>query len=168
MGDAHDGEWAPVKGFEGIYKVNRQGDVRNIKDGRSRLLKKKHNRFTGYDFYSLYSNGATTTKTVHRVVAEAFIPNPGGLPMVNHRDEVKTNNSVENLEWCTAHHNSEWSKHKRYKAIELYSVDGEKLATFESEKAAAELLGVGRAAVSNALTGRAKTCNGFILKRGER
>lgn len=167
MGGARDGEWAPVNGFEGIYKVNRRGDVRNVKDGRSRPLKKKHNRFTGYDFYDLYRDGKTTTRTVHRVVAEAFIPNPDGLPCVNHIDEDKANNNVENLEWCTVAYNNDWSKHKRYKPVVLYSVDGEKLATFESERAAAELLKVGKAAICNALA-RGTTCNGFILKRGEK
>lgn len=165
MGDSSQVIWKPVKGLETSYEVSNYGDVRNIRNSHRWVLKKKHNRFTGYDFYCLSHEGKQVTKTAHRLVAEAFIPNPLNLPYVNHIDEDKQNNTISNLEWCTAQFNSEWSKHKLYKRIALLSIDGEHLATFESERAAAELLGVTKPAICNALNGRIRTCAGFILRR---
>lgn len=64
----------------------------------------------GYKIVSLTKNGKTKLCFVHRIVAEAFIPNPDNLPMVNHKDEDKTNNFLENLEWCTASYNRTYGK----------------------------------------------------------
>ena len=60
---------------------------------------------TGYNYVNLSKNSKTCTKRVHRLVAEAFISNPNNLPEVNHKDEDKSNNNVENLEWCTREYN---------------------------------------------------------------
>ena len=165
MDDSSQVVWKPVKGLETSYEVSNNGDVRNIRARHRRVLKKKHNSFAGYDFYCLSHKGEQITKTAHRLVAEAFIPNPLNLPCVNHIDENKQNNSISNLEWCSSQYNNEWSKYKRYKRIAVFSIDGEHLATFESERAAAELLGVTKPAICNALDGRIRTCAGFILRR---
>lgn len=165
MSDSSQVIWKPAKGLETSYEVSSNCDVRNIRTGHRRVLKKKHNRFTGYDFYCLFHEGERVTKTAHRLVAEAFIPNPLNLPYVNRIDENKQNNSISNLEWCSSQYNNEWSKCKRYKRISVFSLDGERLATFESERAADELLGVTKGAVCNALDGRIRTCAGFILRR---
>ena len=104
--------WKDVAGYEGYYKVSNQGDVYSVErrgaDGRKyggSTLKPAHNG-RGYFYVALYKNGTSERKSVHRIVAEAFIPNPNGLPQVNHRDEVKGNNNVENLEWCTSEYNN--------------------------------------------------------------
>ena len=98
MSDSSQVIWKPAKGLETSYEVSNNGDVRNIRTGHRRVLKKKHNRFTGYDFYCLFHEGEQVTKTAHRLAAEAFIPNPLNLPYVNHIDENKQNNSISNLE----------------------------------------------------------------------
>ena len=157
-------EWRPIEGFEGCYEVNAKGDVRSRKTGHYRLLKPKLNRKTGYRFVILYNGETTATKTLHRLVAEAFLPNPDGLQYVNHINEDKADNRVENLEWCTPHYNNEYSKAKRFKPVSLYTVDGEKLATFVSAKAASEVLGVSKTLVSEAANGNRHTCSGFIVK----
>ncbi len=108
----------PVKGYEGYYEVDNFGRVfsldRNVTvNDNGRIYEKpikgkqmKQGVHTqGYKVVSLTKDGKTTTKFVHRLVAEAFIPNPDGLPMVNHKDEDKTNNFVDNLEWCTNEYN---------------------------------------------------------------
>lgn len=153
-------QWREIAGYDGDYEVSDQGVVRSRKTGHYRSLKNKHNRFTGYDYVILSGK----THSVHRLVASAFLPNPSGLPFVNHKNEDKTDNRVENLEWCTESYNNEYSKHKRYKPIDLYTPDGEKLCTFTSERAAAELLGVCKAAVCSALKTPNRTCQGFVLK----
>ena len=87
--------WKDVKGFEGIYKVNRDGDIRRI--NRSKPLTPKMN--CGYAKVTLSNNGKPVTLYVHRVVAEAFVENPDNLPLVYHKDGDRTNNRADNLEW---------------------------------------------------------------------
>lgn len=156
-------DWKPVIGYEGLYEVSSTGEVRCRKSGHYRPITKKFNRFTGYYAVDLRKGGECKTRTIHRIVAEAFLPNPDGLPYVNHKDEDKTNNSVENLEWCTQQYNTLYSSHKRRKRIKAYTVDGELVATFESEFVAAEMLGVTKSAVSQAAKGRRNTCAGLVL-----
>ena len=90
-----------IEGYEN-YEVTCSGDVLNSKTGR--VLKPGKN-YKGYFFVILSKNGKAKKFYIHRLVAEAFIPNPLNLPCVNHKDEVKTNNCVENLEWCDCKYN---------------------------------------------------------------
>lgn len=102
---------ADVKGYENLYAVTTSGTVisceRRCSDGRlikERIL--KGGEFSnGYKFVCLTKNGVRKNKLIHRLVAEAFIPNPDNLPVVNHIDGNIQNNSVENLEWCTQGYN---------------------------------------------------------------
>lgn len=95
-------EWRAVPGYEGLYEVSNIGNVRNVR--RNTLLRLSKDCY-GYIQVSLYKNGRRTGLRVHRLVAEAFLPNPDNLPQVNHLDEDKTNNRVDNLEFCTAKYN---------------------------------------------------------------
>lgn len=109
-------EWRPIEGYEGLYEVSNTGRVRSldmyvkIGYGNYRLHKGKVISLLkkgeyGYIQVNLCYNGKLYKKYVHRLVAQAFIPNPDNLPEVNHKDEDKTNNSVENLEWCDRKYN---------------------------------------------------------------
>ena len=105
--------WKDVEGFEGFYKVSNRGNVYSIvrKDSRGQkrggfTLKPTHAR--GYPQVNLYKDGERKHKLVHRLVAGAFIPNPNNFPEVNHIDEVKDNNDVRNLEWCTGEYNNNY------------------------------------------------------------
>ena len=95
-------EWRPIKGYEGLYEVSNTGLVRNVVKGR--YLKPGFDK-NGYLKCVLSKGGKQRTVYIHRLVATAFIPNPDGLPQVNHRDEDKTRNVVDNLEWCTSKYN---------------------------------------------------------------
>ena len=75
-------------------------------------------RNNGYYYVVLYKNAKRTFKTVHRLVAETFIPNPKNLPQVNHKDENKTNNYVDNLEWCNNEYNITYSMGKTVQCVE--------------------------------------------------
>ena len=103
--------WKDIVDYEGYYQVSNKGNVRSIgrKDsiGRKRrgLTLKLRNTRKGYILVDLSKNGIRETKYTHRLVAEAFLPNPNNYPEVNHRDEVKDNNNVENLEWCDTRYN---------------------------------------------------------------
>ena len=96
-------EWKNVIGYEGLYEVSNMGNVRNVR--RNTLLKLSKNKY-GYIRVFLYKNGISTGFQVHRLVAQAFLPNPDNLPQVNHKDEDKSNNRVDNLEWCSQLYNN--------------------------------------------------------------
>lgn len=95
--------WREIKGYEGCYSISNLGNVKNIITGKILNPALKRNGYLSVDL----RYGRSKTVSIHRLVAEAFIPNPLGLPYVNHKDEFKTNNKVENLEWCTAKYNAE-------------------------------------------------------------
>nr|DAK20800.1 MAG TPA: homing endonuclease [Caudoviricetes sp.] len=90
--------WKPVVGYEGLYEVSSKGKVRGLKTGR--ILKPFYTK--GYAMVNLTStSNDRTKKLVHRLVAQAFIPNLKNLSDVNHKDEIKTNNNLDNLEWIS-------------------------------------------------------------------
>lgn len=102
--------WRDIVGYEGLYQVSNLGRVRsmdrydNLKHFRKGKILIQH-IYTGYLYVSLCKNGKIKMYRVHRLVAMAFIPNPNNLPQVNHKDENKQSNIVENLEWCDARYN---------------------------------------------------------------
>lgn len=93
-------QWRVIPGYE-RYEASNLGRIRNIKTGK--MLAQHAHPKQGYLSVSLWATGATkgTTKWAHRWVALTFLTNPNGLPQVNHKDRVRTNNAVENLEWTT-------------------------------------------------------------------
>lgn len=101
--------WKDISGFEGFYEISSYGRVRSVKSGKI-LSTSKCGGCRGYIGVSLCKNGKRYGKLVHRLVAEAFIPAVEGLSEVNHKDEDKTNNRVENLEWCSHKYNMNYGK----------------------------------------------------------
>lgn len=91
-----------VPGYEGLYEVSNLGNVKSLRRGKLMKPGKSH----GYLRVSLRKDNKTQYFSVHRLVAIVFIPNPENLPYINHKDESRDNNCVENLEWCTAQYNN--------------------------------------------------------------
>ena len=99
-------EWKLIEGFGGTYSVSNYGDVKNNRTGK--LMKPRKNE-KGYLHIGLTKNGKQKCMRVHRLVAQAFIPNPENKPQVNHIDFDRENNCVSNLEWVTNQENTQYS-----------------------------------------------------------
>ena len=156
-------EWREVKEYSN-YEVNQLGEIRHKK--RQKILKPRDNN-GGYQYVNFKINGKNTNFAVHRIVANAFIPNPNGYTEVNHKDYNKKNNCVDNLEWVSSSQNKQHSylkqenKKTRGKAVNQYTKEGIFLKTFDSVSDAAKELGCCVAAISNCCLGRTKTSQGF-------
>lgn len=109
--------WKDVVGFEGLYQVSNLGNVKSLpkytySKGYPQLRKEKLLKpgKTGkrHNYLAVVLNDGKQYK-VHRLVAQAFIPNPNNFPQVNHKDENPANNSVDNLEWCSNQYNCKYS-----------------------------------------------------------
>lgn len=101
-------QFLPIKNYEDRYLISNQGNVWSILN--KKFLKPQKTR-DGYFTVDLCRDGTDKIVKVHRLVAEAFIPNPNNLPTVNHLDEDKTNNKVDNLEWCSVKDNNNYGSH---------------------------------------------------------
>ena len=129
--------WKDIKGYEGLYQVSNLGRVRSFDKWVKyhygvRLVKGKilseYNPPNTYKTVILCdANSKKKTHRPHRLVAEAFIPNPNNLPQVNHKDEDKTNNRVDNLEWCTNKYNNNYGskpkKQSRCRGVKVKQLD---------------------------------------------
>ena len=99
--------WKDIKGYEGIYQISSCGRVRSLHYKKNKILKLTQDKY-GYYQINLCKNNKVKNLKVHRLVAEAFIDNPNNYPEVNHKDENKTNNKIDNLEWCTHYYNNNY------------------------------------------------------------
>lgn len=111
-------EWKPAPGYERDYLVSSEGRIASKRTRKPKLLKPIAERHNGYNMVTLYDEHGVGGKVrIGRLVALAFIPNPDNLPCVNHKDEIKTHDVVENLEWCTKAYNNTYGT-ARQRAVE--------------------------------------------------
>lgn len=160
--------WRPIENFPN-YEVSNYGRIKNVLSGNILSPYKNEN---GYMIISLHNGSGNNRKyRVHRLVAEAFIPNPNNYPIINHKDENKSNNHVSNLEWCNKSYNalygSTQSKLRAHKIQPIQMIDnstGEVIKEFDSIKSASELTGIHRGYISNVCRGKHKTAHGYIWR----
>ena len=168
--------YAPIKGFEGLYEVSTWGNVRSLdrwviyKNGAKHFYKGKILKLfinKGYIRVELSKNCKKIKCLVHRLVAEAFIPNPDNLPLINHKDEVKDNNYPYNLEWCTHEYNNNYGTHNerialnKSKKVYQYDLQGNLIKEWSSV-AEAGRNGFSGSHVAECCLGKHKTHKGYI------
>lgn len=100
-----------IPGYETLYSIT---DDLNVFSAVSNRYLKPSKMTSGYYVVNLWKDGKFKTHYMHRLVAEAFIPNPENLPIINHKDKDRGNNSISNLEWCDSQYNNEYSQSKHY------------------------------------------------------
>ena len=163
--------WKDVVGYEGLYQVSNKGNVYSVerKDSRGnkcggRVLRPSYDK-DGYLQVQLYKNGKVKGKYIHRLVAEAFIPNPKSFLEINHLDEVKDNNELSNLEWCTREHNNNYGKRteKVSKKVKAVNIKTGEVLTFNSIREAGRK-GYTRKYVSSACKGVYNTGGGNLYR----
>lgn len=171
--------WKDIEEYEGIYQVSNLGRVRSLDrlDGANhrlngKVLKIRKNTH-GYLDISLYKNSVSSNNTIHRLVAEAFIPNPENKPQVNHIDEDKTNNSLANLEWMTAkENNNHGTRNERSSKTKSIAIIATNTTTCESTEfyginECARQLDLNSANITSVLKGRYKQTGGYTFKYKE-
>ena len=131
--------YKPIKGYEGYYEISNLGNVKSLqrtieREGGSTMVLtervlKPNLTTAGYYHIGLRKGGKRKAYTIHRLIATTFIDNPEGLPQVNHIDEDKTNNRIDNLEWCTAKYNMNYSLAK---TVYQYTLSGELVKEWDS------------------------------------
>ena len=153
-------EWRDIPGFEGLYAVTSCGKVWSYK---SKQFLKPVDNGHGYLKVCLYKNGKSKQAYLHRLTAEAYIPNPDNLPQVNHKDENKTHNYINNLEWISAKENTNYGAgiQKQISAREkaVYCIELEK--EFKSITEAAKELGLHKSHISKCCRDIQKTTGSY-------
>lgn len=151
-----------IKGYDGLYAITTCGKVWSYKSKKFLKLRTTKN---GYKQVALCKNGKYKYKYIHRLIAEAYIPNPDNLPEVNHMDENKEHNYTNNLEWCSKEYNNNYSTRteRAGKAHRkpIYCVELDKV--YECQSIACKELNINAGQLSGVLNGttRHKTAGGY-------
>ena len=176
----YDVNWKKIKGFEN-YIINSKGEIireEQIKYAKKPIILKHTKKKSGYMVVALRDKNRKKHQLyVHRLVAQAFIPNPNNLPQVNHKDEDKENNCVSNLEWCDNKYNSNYGtrneKLKKVnplkKSVIKCNLKGDALNIYESIAEAVRDNNINRPNIVECLNNKLKrkTAGGFIWKYKE-
>ena len=151
--------WKSINGFDKGYMISSTGRIRDVE---KILPLRKHHR--GHLRVELLKNGKIKKIRVHRLVAEAFISNPNDFPEVNHKDENKKNNCVENLEWCTSEYNTNYGTliERLSKKVRAVNVKTGEVLTFSSTMEAGRK-GYSQSGVTSACRGVYKSTNGKLI-----
>lgn len=155
--------WKDIEGYEGLYQVSNEGKIKNIKKNTYRAFS---DNGCGYYFVLLCKDGEKKPFYVHRLVAKAFIPNPDNLPQVNHKNEQKHQNNVENLEWCSNKYNMNYgtardrTSVKQMKKVYQYTKNNDLVNVYDGVNQCAEF-GYEPSCISCCCNGTRKTHKGY-------
>ena len=146
------------------YMISNKGRVWST-IGCGKFLKGGKDRLGYIQVQLSKGDGSIKHFYIHQLVGKAFIPNPQNLPYINHRDEDKTNNCVENLEWCDAKYNHNYSIYQQEIEVGQYDKDsGELINTYKSSREAERQTGTAQGCISACCNGKQKTSGGYVWK----
>lgn len=161
--------WKKIEGYEN-YEVSNMGRVRSLNyngTGKMKIMR-PGKKSGGYLFVCLYKNGKVKQMYIHRVVAEAFLPNPDNLPCINHKNEIKTDNRVQNLEFVSHKYNINYSRNwegaveVRRKPVLQYTKTGELIGEYKSMMKAQRQTGINQSNISSCCAGKRKSAGNYI------
>ena len=162
--------WKDIKGYEGLYKFSNLGNIKSLNGyGHKKeiILSPIKNRYWNV---ILSKNGKKKNYLVHRLVAEAFIPNSNNYSQINHKDENSKNNRVDNLEWCNSKYNCNYGTRiekihkKQRKKINQYDKNGKLIKQWASRKDINKELKIPITTISGCCLGYLKTAHNYIWK----
>ena len=162
--------------YDGMYQISNLGRVYSKKSNRFLAIK---DNGRGYQQVQLWKNNKGKHEYIHRLVALAFIPNPDNLPQVNHKDEDKLNNCVDNLEWCDCKYNNNYGTARERgretllnrgcncTKVNQYDLDGNYIATYRSMREAERVNGLANGSLSATFKNNYKQWGGYIWKKAD-
>ena len=154
--------WKDIEDYKGLYQVSSWGRVKNSRTD----MVLKFGKSLGYLQVGLYKNGNCRKYLIHRLVAQAFIPNPHNKPQVNHIDEDKENNRVDNLEWVTSkeniNHGTRNLRVSKIKSIPIICI--ETGIEYYGVRECAKQMGLNPSNITSVLKGKRKTCGNYTFK----
>ena len=170
--------WKDIIGYEGLYQISNLGNVKRITKN-CKILKQSDNR-NGYKLVGLCKNNKRKNYYIHRLVAIAFIENKENYKEINHKDNNKSNNIVDNLEWCNRNYNVKYSYDKGYhipykpllgrkgkehpisKSVKQYDLNGNFIKEYESANLASQETNICYMSIKKCRCNKQKTAGGFI------
>ena len=170
--------WKDIKDYEGLYQVSNWGRVKSLGNGKTHKtprIMKINKQKNGYYRVILTKDGVEKNKSVHRLVATAFLENPENLPCVNHKDENPSNNNVSNLEFCDQKYNINYGNRnkkvsnkmtngKLSKPVLQFTPTGDFIREWPSTREIERQLGFDHSAVGRCCLGKQKSSYGYIWK----
>ena len=168
--------WKPIVEYDGLYEVSNLGRIKT----KDNIIKKFVYTKDKYFRTSLYKNKKRKSFLVHRLVAQAFIPNPENKPQINHINGIKDDNRVENIEWCTQFENMQHaiknhlnkplrgSKHPNSRKTNQYDLNNNFIKQWDTITSASEYYKVCKTCIRDCCIGKQKKSKGFIWKYGDK
>lgn len=168
--------WKDIHGYEKKYQVSNEGRIRSLRYNGGNHIKEMVPNDNGHGYLSVAlcdGGGKRRLCYVHRLVADAFLPNPNNLPQINHIDHDRKNNKADNLEWCSIRYNLMYGTthtssietlrktHPSRKAIAQYDLCGKLIRVFMSQKDVEREIGISASSVSSCCHGRIKQTGGY-------
>ena len=160
--------WRDIEGYQGLYQISNKGHAKSLKWGKERILKPWINS-SGYYYIILCNDSVKKAFRLHRLVAETFITNPYNLPEVNHKDENKKNNCVDNLEWMRHIDNCNYgTRNERIsRKILQYSKSEEFIREWPSSHEVERVLKIAQTNIIQCCKGKRKSAGGFVWRYKE-
>lgn len=158
-----------IPNYEGLYQISNFGRVR-----RNGKILKPAKDTNGYLQVGLCKNGIRKNARIHRLVALTFLPNPNNYPEINHKNEDKTNNVVENLEWCTREYNINYGSRNEKASERISEIKSKPVLQFDKEgnfikewigqSEASRRLNIPQGNISKCCLGSRNSAGGYIFK----